>query len=137
MLISVMRPFRRILVPVDFSPESKEALHCAESLAEKLQTPITVLHACEAPSFFGPPEVPVLATEAIRTEEEHALEDARVHLMGFLAGTTAASNPLVSMLVRIGEPSKAIIDAARDGAYDLVVMGTHGRTALSHLVLGS
>jgi nucleotide-binding universal stress UspA family protein len=41
------------------------------------------------------------------------------------------------MLVRIGEASKVILDAARDGGFDLVVMGTHGRTGLSHLVLGS
>ena len=47
--------------------------------------------------------------------------------MGFTAETT----------VTTGRPAQTIVDYAKDGGFDLIVMGTHGRTGLSHVVIGS
>jgi universal stress protein A len=133
-----MLGIHRILVPIDFSEASKEAFRCAAIWAEKFGASIAILHACETPTLFGPPEVPVLVTDAVLAEEGRTLDDARVQLRRFLHEVSSnEEDPGVTILARSGEPSKIILDTARDGGFDLIVLGTHGRTGLSHMLLGS
>ena len=122
-----MRPLQRILAPIDFSACSDEALAFAAGLAAATGAALTVLHVYEPPGDVAPPgligggwdEAPARAlldekvAEARRTVE-------RTHGRFFT-----------------GEPSRAILSSLASEPADLIVMGTHGRTGLAHLFVGS
>ena len=125
----------RILVPVDFSDCSLEAARYAAGLAGTFHASIELLHVIEEPFQSGVwspdayvPYVPELLT-ALRRDAERRLLKAK-NLPG-LAGLS------VLTAVAVGRPSQAILDRAAEGDVDLIVMGTHGRTGVSHLMLGS
>ena len=134
-----MTPIRRILVPIDFSEGSEDALLAAMSLAEKLGAKFAVLHVHEAPTFMGPDlELePPLATQPLIEMEREITERLKMRLELFIRNVTNAEIPDLEIYERAGEPSKAIVDAAKEANIDLIVMGTHGRTGLKHFVLGS
>lgn len=117
-----------ILVPVDGSPPSVAALAHAVSLAEDSGARIDVLHV-QAPEDFRVGSTTPLASEARRVINEaldDAIDDASARLTGRVAHLTVS-----------GDPLRAIVDIARDGHYDLIVLGTHGRIGRLHALLGS
>lgn len=116
---------RRILVPFDFTGPSNRACDLAVELAIPLRARITLLHVLE------PLDIPTDAAEraALLASTTEALERAAARLRPLLAD--------VETRVVEGEPPKGIEHAARDGGADLIVMGTHGRSGLARLFLGS
>ena len=121
-----MKPvIRRILVATDFSPASESAVDYAALLALALWPSVHVIHVVEEP--FSP-DVPVLR-EQLRLEAESRLISVKDRFAGRCSCITAE--------VRFGTPTDAIITAALHHGADLIIMGTHGRTGLSHLVHGS
>ena len=123
-----MPPLQSILVPVDGSPPSLAALEHAVTLVEDGAARVVVLHV-DAPEEFSVGSATPMAP-APRKELDQALElairRARTRLGGRITRVTVA-----------GEPLRAIIEAAREGHHDLVVIGTHGRTGRLHALLGS
>ena len=123
---------QHILVPTDFSPYAEQALDYAIALAKRLQARVTLIHVI-SPVLWGTGDVPAAPPptycEAIEAEVQQGIEAAlkRVRAAG-LEGQT---------LVAYGAPFDRIITTARDQGVDLIVMGTHGRTGLPHLFLGS
>jgi nucleotide-binding universal stress UspA family protein len=125
---------QRVLVPLDFSAPSQQALNYAIELAGKLQASLTLLHVIQTPVLVGGPAMGVdtslvlyleeLEAEMWQTIETHV---ARVQAAG-LAGDA---------LVVHGTPFQQIIDIAAARQVDLIVMGTHGHTGLQHFFLGS
>jgi nucleotide-binding universal stress UspA family protein len=125
----------RILVPVDFSKASDRAIRYATTLANKFGARVSLLHVVEDPFVTGAwqaeafiANIPELLTELIL--------GARTHL-GELKKDLAAHGFIVDTAVITGPPAGAIVDHAAAGHFDLIVMGTHGRTGLSHALLGS
>jgi universal stress protein A len=126
---------RNILVPVDFSPYSDHAVAYAARLAKKLDASIELLHVVDNPVIAGawgteiyvPDLTELLASVA--TEAQTRLAVAVAGLRG--QGLTASST------VRQGGPEQTIVEHAGAGHFDLIVMGSHGRTGLSHAFLGS
>jgi nucleotide-binding universal stress UspA family protein len=125
----------RILVPVDFSPQSERAVEYAATLARAFDGSVDLLHVVEDPLVTGTwptdvflPNMPELLDSAIAT--------ARVRLERMATLSPSDRRPVRTDVVA-GQPFHAIVDHARNGAYDLIVMGTHGRSGLSHLLLGS
>lgn len=122
---------QHILVPTDFSPYAEQALEYAIALATRLQAGVTLLHVI-SPVVWGTGDVPMAPPptycEEIEAVAQQGLEDAlkRVRAAG-LEGQT---------LVVYGPPFERIITTARDHGVDLIVMGTHGRTGLPHLLKG-
>jgi nucleotide-binding universal stress UspA family protein len=106
----------KILVPVDFSEPSRAALHLALQIAEAFRAKVEVLHVLEL-SLYSKREL-TRATE----EMDRLLSEQR---------RTDLAHAIVT-----GEPSSKILEAGEQGAYDLIVLGTHGR-GLKHLLLGS
>jgi glycine betaine transporter len=118
---------QRVLVPLDFSVPSQQALNYAIELAGKLQASLTLVHVIQTPILGGGPAMGVdtslvlyleeLEAEMWQTIETHV---ARVQAAG-LAGDA---------LVVHGTPFQQIIDVATARQIDLIVMGTHGHTGL-------
>lgn len=131
----MQQKIRRILVPVDFSPPSDYALAYAGSLAADFGASLHVLHVVEDRVLSGawPAEVylgqlPGLRDELIKDAEAHVEEGVKLAATRGLQATGQ---------VLVGLPFQTIIDSARAADVDLIVMGTHGRTGFTHLLLGS
>lgn len=125
--------FRQILVAVDFSEVSARALRVAVRLARKLGANLKVVHAVPLQAASMPME-----GGAVYIEDLHArqVEEARGRLAEFVeehGGSGIASD----YCVRPGDPASEISRAAEELGADLIVVGTHGRTGLSHLLMGS
>jgi nucleotide-binding universal stress UspA family protein len=127
-----MSSIHRILVPTDFSPGSRVALDLAVELAGRLDVPIVLMHAYAMPAYPLPEGV-VLATpeqvaeilskssKALHVEVEHA---------------TRLGAKVESVIIE-GDAYDAICKMVAEKACDLIVMGTHGRRGVAHMLLGS
>lgn len=124
---------RRILVPVDFSPSSESTARFAREWAARFDAEICLLHVIEPISTVG-----AFGTEPIAAMlpivDFH--EQARAALAKFTQAHFPA--PLrVSVHLRDGSPWDRIAVAAGELDADLIIISTHGRTGLSHALLGS
>lgn len=126
-------PFRKILCPVDFSEPSREALATAARLATEGDAELTLVHVWQAP---------LQVSESAIILQSELLEDVRKQAEAALAAWKTEVEGLgarhVTAKLLGGVPWKVIVDEiAADPSYDLVVMGTHGRTGIRHVLLGS
>lgn len=121
-----MPKFDKILCPVDFDDNSVEALAMATDLARQHDAKVFLLHA-------APPVDPLVVSAPIVFARQR--EEARKNL------NQMAENYLKDIkhetMLRVGHPAHEILAAVKETGADVVVMATHGRTGVSHLVLGS
>ena len=123
---------QHVLVPLDFSTPADRALEYAIALAQQLQARLTLLHVLHlSPLELGEMEPALSATylDDLEADAQHLLQASleRVQRAG-LQGD--------SLLVQ-GTPAQTIVDTAGEQGVDLIIMGTHGRTGLAHVFLGS
>jgi nucleotide-binding universal stress UspA family protein len=123
---------KRILVPVDFSEPSLDALDYAVELARALRSSIEILCVVE-PLAYAPLAGPAIDLGALRSEQERI---ARVRLSA-LRRDLAGRRVRCRTDLRVGAPYRIIVDRVAKLPADLVVMGTQGRRGLSHMLLGS
>jgi nucleotide-binding universal stress UspA family protein len=122
---------RRILVPVDFSPYSRDALRTARAMASLVGATVDAVHVVEEtlhPAFY------VGGVRSIYDIAPDIEEKATAKLEEFLAETPGAADDETARVL-FGKPSACIAEEAEDA--DLVVMSTHGRTGLDRFLLGS
>jgi nucleotide-binding universal stress UspA family protein len=119
---------KNILCPVDFVPNSIAALNFGWRLAQKYRAAISLLHVVPVP--LGPS---VASVEPPTPEWE---QDARAQLVKVSVENIGAKAKY-KLVVQRGDPASAILEVEKGTAAGLSVMVTHGRTGLSHLVLGS
>ena len=125
---------RAILAPTDFSVHAEEAVRYAAALAERLGATLHLLHVLPDVVPVGPDPLllPSLPPEYYQEAEAQSHEALGKTLQpGW--GQPAA----VETAVRWGDPVDGIVGYAFDHKVDLVVVATHGRTGLSHVLLGS
>ncbi len=141
--MTVIKGFKRILAPVDFSPCSERALASAVSLAAKSGARVDVLHLWEPTPYVSPTSLLYLQGEP-QSFWDHMRHDLHRRLEGLVERCRGdAAGVPVRTYVAAGYPSTAIIDQLErepdesEPPYDLVVMGTHGRSWLAHVLLGS
>jgi nucleotide-binding universal stress UspA family protein len=118
----------KIMVPVDFSPSDEPALRYATSLARDGGATLLIVHAEEPPMAYGAGEFYVGAAD-IETSDAIA-----ARLEAILPPDTAV--PYTHRLLT-GEPAHQIVTLASEEHVDLIVMGTHGRSGLMRLLMGS
>ena len=127
--------FTHILVPTDFSPASDAALACAKQMANTFNARLSLLHVVTDPKATGfwTPEVYVPVS---REMQERFLREAKQRVENALSADER-ERFRARIETRIGVAAEGIEDFAREQKVDLIVMGTHGRRGLAHLLLGS
>jgi nucleotide-binding universal stress UspA family protein len=130
-----MIALKQIVIPTDFSEPSEVALRYAKALAENFGASLHVLHVLDesnlawvASEGFTPP----LGLD-VRGEAE---KNARERLQQVMSDTERAKYRAV-LAFRVGSPFVEIVRYAKEENLDLIVMGTHGRGFLAHMLLGS
>ena len=118
----------KILFPTDLSPASEQALSWATSLARDTGATILIVHVEEPPMAYGGGEM------YIGFDEEGTRSELRKELVQIVP---ADHNVSFEHMLLVGEPAHAIVEAAEKENVDLIVMGTHGRTGLTRLLMGS
>ena len=122
---------RRIVVPVDFSDSSRNALRYAAGIALKLDARLTVLYV--VPADYGWLEI---GKEVERESDEISQSQAGESLRA-LAEKELGGVASVDLEVRIGRPAEEIVAAASECNADVIVLSTHGHTGLDRLLIGS
>jgi len=121
-----MSSIRTILVPIDFSETSDHALSYAIDLAGRLGSKLILVHALHVQSLMTPSGE---WWEGVRSAALEGLEVARQR--------AEAEGKICETQLSDLYPVDAILEAATKFSADLIVMGTHGRSGLAHMVLGS
>ncbi len=125
--------FAKVLLPTDFSECSSEAARVARSLAERFGARLLVLHVLDEPAALDPMfrwDVPV---ELLRSRME---QYAQEHMDAYLSKHFSGFENFDTMLAA-GIPWREILKIAREKKFDLIVIGTHGRTGVEHAIFGS
>jgi universal stress protein A len=126
--------FRSILVPVDYSEPSRRALELALSLAEGAE--VTVVHVWDRPAYVGD-EVVAHPDGSRRLLSELIRDNAERDMAEFCAQVQLRPGQQFKRHLISGDPVTAIIAEASKPGYDVLVVGTHGRTGVTKLLLGS
>jgi universal stress protein A len=124
---------RQILAPTDFSEFSKQAIDYAFELAQTFRAKLLLLHVVELPAY----PIEGLVPSSVGTTLLEDLErQASLDLAQVRPETPNAQVEVIRQVV-VGTPYRKITEVAEAEKVDLIVMATHGRTGLSHLVMGS
>jgi nucleotide-binding universal stress UspA family protein len=133
-LIVARRPvgaYRQPLVAVDFSPESQRAVDVAWRVADA--TEVEVVHAYDLQQYSTVRRMSVIG-EAARQVHVEARRQAEAAVASFLAAD--GSRLPVHVIVREGDPRRAILDTAAQHRCDLLALGTRGRSAVAQVLMG-
>ena len=124
------RRIRKIIVPLDFSSSSESTIDYASMIAERFAATLILVHVIES--------LPYSVTDTFQiVEHRRALETLARSLLRNSSDDLRARNLVVKTQLVWGNPSREILAKARREKADLIVMGTHGRTGLPHMVMGS
>ncbi|PEN08670.1 universal stress protein [Longimonas halophila] len=127
----------RVVIPIDFSEPSRQALAYGLQLAERVEAEAVVVHAIEEPS--APLVYGIEVGETTQSASSESLKRRVYRALGeWIEQATVDLNnpPSVDMKVHSGGPASVICEAA-PAPHDLVVMATEGRTGMERMVLGS
>ena len=129
--------FKKILFCTDFSENSHLAFTYALNLARTYQAKLFILHVTHDPIFVYPDQVYAsVPEETIReweaAEEKKTDQELNTHYLQKMDGFTD-----YKVLLRKGPAFYEIIQTAKEESVELIVMGTHGRTGLDHVLFGS
>ena len=129
-----MSGFRRILFASDFSPASRPAFATALELARAVKAELIVTHAV-AP-IVVPDNTMYAAAVDWNAVDKAAMESAQIEL-DRLARAARKARVRVRAVMARGSAAEAIVRTAKSRRANAIVMGTHGRTGLSRIVMGS
>jgi nucleotide-binding universal stress UspA family protein len=124
---------KKILVPQDFSEYSLHALKYAVTFAELFKSELIVLHIVEpivypADFSFGQVSIPAMEEEIRKHSEEQLTE---------LVAREIPTGIKATPIIRIGKPFIEIVEVAKSENTDLIVISSHGRTGMDHVLFGS
>ena len=132
-----MLSLNKILVPTDLSESSARVLDEAQLFASKFSATIDLMYVWSPPALSAPESV----ITGVGLTEQPLLEwlrsSADAMLSRFVDEARSRGIGVAHTFCDLGDPAMAIVERAASGGYDLLVLGTHGRTGLSHVLLGS
>ena len=123
---------QRFLVPIDFSEYANQALEYAIHLAGKLDAHLTLLHVIQPVPLGGADMGVTLPYTYLQDLEAEIMQS-----MGACLERVTAAGLEGNIVVVHGVPFHEILETAKTHKVDLIIMGTHGRTGLQHILLGS
>ena len=132
-----MLSMRKILVPIDLTPASRPVLEQARVFSQKFSATIDLLYVWTPPALQAPETMLTSVGAAEQPLLEWLSNSAHEQLAKFEAQAQTAGIAIAHSDCELGDPATIIVERARTGGYDLLVMGTHGRTGLSHALMGS
>lgn len=130
-----MITLHRILMAADFSDYSNEALDYAIYLARGFGADLYLLHVFEPPFFSRTGVTPGVRPEVLQWIKE--MKEAEVRQLDDLAEKVRHQGAKVHPVFKEGTPFLEILKTAGEIPSDLIVLGTHGRTGLAHVLMGS
>jgi len=124
--------FKKILCPVDFSQFTQEVINYAVDLAKKYGAELHVMHVVPNMTYFTPYES-FLTPENLVAIERNIQDEVENDFAKLLKD----QNVPTKKVIRTGVPFVEIIDYAKSESIDLIVMGTHGRGSIEHILIGN
>ncbi len=121
---------QKILCPIDFSAPSRNALRYANEFAKAMNAKITVMHVIPPQPIAADVNVPYVPLEI--ELEKNAKED-----LERIVKEEVQEGVVVEQVMAFGLPSDCVIAQAQKENVDLIILGTHGRTGISRLLMGS
>jgi universal stress protein A len=129
--------WKTILVPHDFSSSANHACAVARDEAKTHGAHVILVHVIDLPYQMAPESSMIAtATEEPVSMKEYASRGAEKHLDD-IAARLAKDGIQPTKFIRFGRPHDEITKLAEEAKCDLIIMGTHGRTGLAHLLVGS
>ncbi|APZ92680.1 universal stress protein [Fuerstiella marisgermanici] len=125
----------KILIPTDFSDFSKPAMSYGCAIAARFNSQVHLLHVCPDAAMLVP-EAGGLGGEAL-LEQATAMEETAMASLRELPPDNWENGRDVVRATRVGSSFYEIIQYAKETNVDLIVIGTHGRSGLMHLLMGS
>ena len=117
---------KKILIPTDFSHTNEAALELAASLARDMQAKLLIVHVEEAPLAYG-------------GEMYYGMPEPMTQDLGKMLAEVRPNDLTVPYEhhLLLGDPAVEIVQFADKEAVDMIVMGTHGRTGVARMLMGS
>lgn len=125
--------FDKIVTAIDFSENSDRAFEYALAMAVKFDAELTIMHVINEPVDLRGFYVPHISFEQLEKE----IEDGAVKMMKEFCSSRLGEFTNVKTAIVTGIPYDEIIRKADEIGASLIVLGTHGRTGLDHLIFGS
>jgi len=127
-----------VLVPYDFSDCSQRALRTAMQLVHGADAVVHVVHVAQVPTNLRPDDrLPPDHASAATTVGEYLASETLRALEESIAPHRNPGAPKIMLRVLFGDAVVELRKLSQDATFDAIVMGTHGRTGLAHLILGS
>ena len=126
---------KRILVPVDFSEDSLNALRYARDFAKPLGAQLVILYVIE-PIYYATPSDMYVSSPNIGMLMEEQRRIGKEQLQR-LAADLKKKGQRFRAVIKCGAPAQVVADTAKSLKADMIVMGTHGRTGIAHVLMGS
>ncbi len=137
-MVPFVPTFNKILSATDFSEDSNLAIAYAEEIARRFSGELIVLHVDQPlpPVMVSPDMGPVMDVGAMTriAEEQRMLAQKELDK---IVNRLRDSGLKARSLLKVGSPFLEVIHTAQNEGADLIVMGTHGRTGLAHVLMGS
>jgi nucleotide-binding universal stress UspA family protein len=124
--------FKKIVCPIDFSEHTSEIVAYAASIAKKFNAELHLFHVIPNLNYFTPYESFLTPENLVAIEDNINAEVNR----DFDAVIKGIDGP-VKKVIKTGVAFVEIIDYVKTEAIDLIVMGTHGRSGIEHILIGS
>ena len=125
--------FKKILFPTDFSVASDYAMSYAISMAKRYKAKFFLLHVVDTTYDISGFYIPHISAEKLMQEMEDAAEKKLTNIRSAISRRIKTCE----IVVKSGIPHKEILKFAKDKGIDMIIMGTHGKAGLDHLLFGS
>jgi len=129
--------FRRVLVPVDYSEQSRAAASYALAIAARVGASVDVVHVWDKPTYVSDAVLVRHAGEEQKPLADLIRQNAESDMAAFMATLVVPSGTAVAHRLISGDPVNTLVAELKKGDHDLLVVGTHGRTGFAHMLLGS